>query len=59
VPPGDAQALAAALREVISAPELRADLSAGARAARRHLPSWDEATRRFAAALADLAGNAT
>jgi glycosyltransferase involved in cell wall biosynthesis len=57
VPPGDAQALAAALRQVISAPELRSQLSAGARAARRNLPSWDDATRRFAAALADLAGD--
>jgi glycosyltransferase involved in cell wall biosynthesis len=57
VPPGDAQALAAALRQVISAPELRARLSAGARAARRNLRSWDEATRRFAAALADLTGD--
>ena len=58
VPPGDAQALATALREVMGAPELRAKLSTGARAERRNLPSWDQATRRFAAALADLAGNA-
>jgi glycosyltransferase involved in cell wall biosynthesis len=58
VPPGDARALAAALRQVISAPELRAKLSAGARAARRNLASWDDATRLFAAALADLAGHA-
>jgi glycosyltransferase involved in cell wall biosynthesis len=54
VPPGDPQALAAALRQVMITPELRADLIAGARAARRNLPSWDEATRLFAAALADL-----
>lgn len=58
VPPGDPQALAAALRDVMSAPELRAKLSAGVRAARRNLPSWDDATRLFAAALADLAGDA-
>jgi glycosyltransferase involved in cell wall biosynthesis len=58
VPPGDAQALAAALREVMGAPELRAKLSTGAWAARRNLPSWDQARRRFAAALANLAGNA-
>jgi glycosyltransferase involved in cell wall biosynthesis len=56
VPPGDPQALAAALRRVMIAPELRADLTARARAARRNLPSWDDATRLFAAALADLAG---
>jgi glycosyltransferase involved in cell wall biosynthesis len=58
VPPGDAQALAAALGQVISAPELRAQLSAGARAARRNLPSWDDATRLFAATLANLTGDA-
>lgn len=57
-PPGDPQALAAALRQVIGTPELRARLRAGARAARHGLPSWDDATRLFAAALADLAGNA-
>ena len=57
VPAGDPQALAAALRQVMIAPELRADLIAGARAARRNLPSWDDATRLFAAALADLAGD--
>ncbi|HEX2479102.1 MAG TPA: glycosyltransferase family 4 protein, partial [Geminicoccaceae bacterium] len=38
VPPGDARALAGALRQVIRGPELRAKLSAGARAARRNLP---------------------
>jgi glycosyltransferase involved in cell wall biosynthesis len=58
MPPGDAGALAAALRKVISAPELRAQLSAGARAARRNLPSWDDAARLFAVALADLTGGA-
>jgi glycosyltransferase involved in cell wall biosynthesis len=57
VPPGDPQALAAALREVMCAPERRAHLIAGARAARRNLSSWDGATRLFAAALADLAGD--
>jgi glycosyltransferase involved in cell wall biosynthesis len=57
VPPGDARALAAALRGVIGAPELRARLSARARAAGRNLPSWDDATGLFAAALAGLAGN--
>jgi glycosyltransferase involved in cell wall biosynthesis len=55
VPPGNPQTLAAALRQVMMAPQVRAALIAGAQAARRHLPSWDDATRRFAAALADLA----
>jgi glycosyltransferase involved in cell wall biosynthesis len=57
VPPGYPQALAAALRQVMIVPELRADLIAGAQAARRNLPSWDDTTRLFAAALADLAGD--
>jgi glycosyltransferase involved in cell wall biosynthesis len=56
VPPGDAQALTGALRQVTSEPELRAKLSAAARAARRNLASWDDATRLFAATLAGLGG---
>ena len=56
VPPGDARALARALRQVITEPELRAKLSAGARAARGNLASWDDATRLFAATLAGLGG---
>jgi glycosyltransferase involved in cell wall biosynthesis len=57
-PPGDAPAVAAALRNVMSEPELRARLRAGAQAARRCLSGWDDATRAFAAAVADLAGSA-
>lgn len=56
VPPGDPGALAAALREVITVPARRASLSAGARAARDRLPDWDEATKRFAAALSGFPG---
>jgi glycosyltransferase involved in cell wall biosynthesis len=52
VPPGDRPALAAALRRVITEPPLRQDLAAGARRARRRLPSWADATRAFAAELA-------
>jgi glycosyltransferase involved in cell wall biosynthesis len=52
VPPGDRAALAAALRRVITEPRLRRDLAAGARRARRRLPSWADATRAFAAELA-------
>jgi glycosyltransferase involved in cell wall biosynthesis len=58
VPPGDALALAAALRRVITEPELRAQLMAGARAARRRLPGWDEAARAFATELAGVARSA-
>jgi glycosyltransferase involved in cell wall biosynthesis len=59
VPPGDPQALAAALRRVMLEPELYARLRAGARAARAHLPSWDDAARAFAAAIADVAPSAS
>ncbi len=55
VAPGDPAALAAALRRVLTEPELRAGLAAGARAARHSLPTWAEAARAFAAEL-DLAG---
>jgi glycosyltransferase involved in cell wall biosynthesis len=58
VPPGDPQALAAALREVMTVPAVRARLQAGARAARQSLPTWGDATRAFAAALAGLTGKA-
>jgi glycosyltransferase involved in cell wall biosynthesis len=58
VPPGDPQALAAALRQIMTEPGVRARLRAGARAARRSLPTWDDAARAFAAALAGLTGNA-
>ncbi|MEN3791639.1 glycosyltransferase family 4 protein [Fulvimarina sp. MAC3] len=40
VEPGDAAALAVALRRTIGDPELRADLSAGARMAAEALPEW-------------------
>jgi glycosyltransferase involved in cell wall biosynthesis len=52
VPPGDPDALAAALRRVITEPALRRDLAAGARAVRATLPSWQDAARAFAAELA-------
>jgi glycosyltransferase involved in cell wall biosynthesis len=58
VPPGDARALASALRQVMTEPALRARLLAGARAARRRLPNWSDAVRLFAAELAGLTGNA-
>jgi glycosyltransferase involved in cell wall biosynthesis len=58
VPPGDAQALAGALRRVMTELDLRARLMAGARAARRSLPTWSDAARAFAAELAGLLGSA-
>jgi glycosyltransferase involved in cell wall biosynthesis len=54
VPPGDPTALAVALREVMTRPELRARLVAGAQEARRQLPSWHDATRAFTAELRAL-----
>jgi glycosyltransferase involved in cell wall biosynthesis len=56
--PGDPRALATALRRLMTEPELRAELTASARAARCGLPGWDDAARGFAAELAGLAGNA-
>jgi glycosyltransferase involved in cell wall biosynthesis len=56
VPPGDAEALANALRRMIADPELRAQLAEGAREAREHLPGWADAARAFAAELDRVAG---
>jgi glycosyltransferase involved in cell wall biosynthesis len=58
VAPGDPGDLAAALHRVMTEPELRAELMAGARAARRRLPGWDDAAGTFAAELADLTRSA-
>jgi glycosyltransferase involved in cell wall biosynthesis len=58
VPPGDPRALARALRQVMTEPELRARLQTGARAAQRRLPDWSDAARAFAAELASLGGHA-
>jgi glycosyltransferase involved in cell wall biosynthesis len=51
VPPGDAEALAAALRAVIVDADLRARLAAGSRARAATLPDWPEAVARWAAAF--------
>ncbi|NEX18981.1 glycosyltransferase family 4 protein [Thiorhodococcus mannitoliphagus] len=51
VPPGNVEALAAALRTLIEDRPLRASLAAGARAARAGLPSWESACHAFAAAV--------
>jgi glycosyltransferase involved in cell wall biosynthesis len=55
VPAGDAEALAEALRRVISDTALRSRLAAGAARARDTLPTWEDAARAFAAALAEVA----
>ena len=51
VPPGDVRQLAGVLADVIEHGETRLRLAAGARRARNRLPTWDEASRRMAAAL--------
>ena len=51
VPPGNVDRLTEALSAVLGDAALRAQLAAGARAARERLPSWADASRRMAAAL--------
>lgn len=57
VPPGDAPALAAALRRLVSEPGLRRRLADAAFAAGRNLPSWEESARIVACVLARAAGD--
>jgi glycosyltransferase involved in cell wall biosynthesis len=56
VPPGDAAALARALRRVIAQPALASRLAAGSRAAGARLPDWRQATTSWGKALDLLAG---
>jgi glycosyltransferase involved in cell wall biosynthesis len=56
VPPGDREALAAALAELFTDRARLEQLAAAARLARDALPSWGDASAAFAAALQDLAG---
>lgn len=51
VKPGDVRQFAAVLADVIERKETRLRLAAGARQVRNRLPTWDEASRRMAAAL--------
>jgi len=51
VPPGDPGALAGALRNWLTDPELRRRLRIAARARRATLPGWDETTRRLSEVL--------
>ena len=56
VAPGDATALAAALRRLLTEEGLRERLAAGAARAGVLLPDWDEAVRSWAAAFDRLVG---
>ena len=51
VPPDDADALAGALRTLITQAEVRDRLAAGARAAAAHLPTWRQSAEIFAGAV--------
>jgi len=54
VPPGDPQALAAALGRVMDDAALRARLAAGAREVRARLPTWDATIDKMEAALSRI-----
>ena len=54
VPPGDAGALASALRRVLTDSALRTHLAEGARRVREQLRSWDDAAEQLSAVLARL-----
>jgi glycosyltransferase involved in cell wall biosynthesis len=55
VPPGDPEALAAALALVMDDADLRRRLASGAHAAGARLPTWGEACERFARVLTAVA----
>lgn len=59
VTPGDDVALAHALRQVMTNPDLRRRLAFGARAARQNLPDWPTVSFRFAAALLKVMARAS
>ncbi|TVP89353.1 MAG: glycosyltransferase family 1 protein [Thioalkalivibrio sp.] len=54
IAPGDMDALAQALAEVLDDPELRATLARGAWEHARALPSWEAVSGQFATAVAEL-----
>ncbi|SDH84475.1 Glycosyltransferase involved in cell wall bisynthesis [Actinokineospora alba] len=56
VPPGDTDALAAALRRWLADPDLRRDLRRSARARGEALRSWDDCAQDLAGVLARLGG---
>ncbi len=55
VPPGDVEALARALGRALADAALRARLAAAARERAAALPTWGDASARFASAIEDLA----
>jgi len=55
VPPDDVIALEAALRRLVTDPQERNRLAAGARSAAASLPTWTESARVIARALANVA----
>lgn len=57
VPPGDVDALAASLRDVLTGRELYGSLKEGALLARNALPDWKEAADRFALEIKGLIGS--
>lgn len=57
VTPGDVDALAVALRQVMTMPGRLQQLVAGAASERRALPSWDDAAGQFKGAMANLIGD--
>lgn len=59
VTPGDVVELRAALQRLMDDAAWRAQLGAGARAVRNHLPSWAQSSARFASALAGFERSAT
>ncbi|WP_431275648.1 glycosyltransferase family 4 protein [Variovorax ureilyticus] len=54
VPPGDGQALRAALQRLMDDTAWREQLASGAKAARHRLPTWGDSAARFASALVAL-----
>ena len=57
VPVGDGPALVAALSRVLAEAGLRARLAEGARRVRDQLPTWEDASARFAAVIKSLASH--